>query len=172
MSLDNVPSGSLCVLDTNVLLYAEQGVSLQAQRLLSRIERREVLGVLPQTVWQELTHKLMLAEALMRRQIGGSNPARQLASKPQVVRQLTLYQEKIRALLTIGLGFEPCSKKDVSEDALQLQRRYGLLTNDSVILAVAVRLNADALISADTSFVGIDGISLYAPSDLTHPSNS
>jgi predicted nucleic acid-binding protein len=58
MNLDDIPAGSLCVIDTNVLLYAEQGASLQAQRLLRRIERQDVLGVLPQPVWQELTHKL------------------------------------------------------------------------------------------------------------------
>ncbi len=87
MNLDDIPAGSLCVIDTNVLLYAEQGASLQAQRLLRRIERQDVLGVLPQPVWQELTHKLMLAEAFMLGQITGGNPARQLSSKPDVVKR-------------------------------------------------------------------------------------
>ena len=63
MNLDDIPNGSLCVIDTNVLLYAEQGVSDQAQRLLRRCSMGELIGTLPQTVWQELTHKLMLAEA-------------------------------------------------------------------------------------------------------------
>ncbi len=45
MNLDDIPGGSLCVIDTNVLLYAEQGVSFQAQRLLRRLETREVLGI-------------------------------------------------------------------------------------------------------------------------------
>ena len=66
MNLDDIPGGSLCVVDTNVLLYAEQGVSSQAQRLIRRCASGELKGVLPQTVWQELTHKLMLAEAMMR----------------------------------------------------------------------------------------------------------
>ena len=57
------------MIDTNVLLYAEQEVSPQAQRLLRRIERREIIGLVPQPVWQELTHKLMLAEAMMLGQI-------------------------------------------------------------------------------------------------------
>ena len=74
MNLDDIPAGSLCVIDTNILIYAEQGASLQAQRLLRRIERQDVLGVLPQPVWQELTHKLMLAEAFMLGQITGGNP--------------------------------------------------------------------------------------------------
>ena len=36
----------------------------------------------------------------------GGNPARQLASKPEVVKRLSLYRDKIKALATLGLGFE------------------------------------------------------------------
>ena len=52
MNLDDIPSGSLCVLDTNILIYAEQRASLQAERLMRRIEEQDVTGVLPQPVWQ------------------------------------------------------------------------------------------------------------------------
>lgn len=166
MNLDRLSQGSLCVLDTNVLLYAEQGVSAQAQHLLRRIEQGELIGVLPQPVWQELTHKLMLAEALMLGQIKGGNPARQLAAKPKVIKGLTLYKEKVRALVMLGLKFEACSHKDLIDSAFQLQIRYGLLTNDSVILAVAVRLEADALVSADACFRSVQEVNVYSPSDL------
>ena len=170
MNLDDIPAGSLCVIDTNVLLYAEQGASLQAQRLLRRIERQDVLGVLPQPVWQELNHKLMLAEAFMLGQITGGNPARQLSSKPDVVKRLSLYRDKIKALATLGLGFEPCTKADLMDKAFDLQDRYGLLTNDSVILAIAMRLDADALVSADVRFQVSKDIRVYAPSDIRLPS--
>ena len=76
MNLDDIPRGSLCVLDTNVLIYAEQGASLQAQRLLRRIEEPEITGVLPQPVWQETIHRLMVTEAIMLGHIRGPNPAR------------------------------------------------------------------------------------------------
>ena len=55
MNLDDISNGSLCVIDTNVLLYAEQGSSLQAQRLLRRCSTGDLIGVMPQTVWQELS---------------------------------------------------------------------------------------------------------------------
>ena len=42
MNLDDIPSGSLCVLDTNILIYAEQRASLQAERLMRRIEEQDV----------------------------------------------------------------------------------------------------------------------------------
>jgi len=92
MNPDGLPGGSLCVIDTNVLLYAEQGVSVQAHRLLRRLEAREVFGVMPQAVWQELMHKLMLAEALMLGHLCGGNPARQLAGKPEVIKKLRVYR--------------------------------------------------------------------------------
>ena len=169
MSLDDIPQGSLCVLDTNVLLYAEQGVSAQAQRLLQRIEKREVVGIAPQPVWQELTHRLMMAEALMLGHITGGNPARQLASKPEAVQRLTLYRDKVRAFIMLGLGFESCTREDLLESAVQIQQRHGFLTNDSVILAIALRRGADALASADGRFRAIKEIKVYSPSDLKLP---
>ena len=47
-----------------------------------------------------------------------------------------------------------------------MQERYGLLTNDSVIAAMALRLEADALVSADTRFKVVKELTIYAPSDL------
>ena len=166
MNLDDIPSGSLCVIDTNVLLYAEQGISLQAQRLLRRIEKREVLGVMPQPVWQELMHKLKLAEALMLGHLGGGNPARQLAGKPDVIKRLTLYKDKIRALVTLGMRFESCTRIDVVDKAVAIQERHGLLTNDSVIVTIALRLEADVLVSADKQLQVIKEVPVYAPSDV------
>lgn len=166
MTLDDIPSGTLCVLDTNILVYAEQGVSEQAQRLLRRIERQDVTGILPQPVWQELIHRLMVTEAILRGQISGGNPGRQLSGKPELVRSLTLYRDKVRALVTLGLGFEPCHQTDLMDKAFEIQERYGLLTNDSLIAAIALRLEADALVSADARFKVIKGLRVYAPSDI------
>ena len=166
MNPDDIPSGSLCIIDTNVLLYAEQGVSSQAQRLIRRIERREIIGIVPQPVWQELIHKLMLAEAMMLGQLSSGNPAKQLAAKPDVIKRLTIYRDKVTALATLGLRFEACTKTDLLDTALPFQERYGLMTNDSVIAAIAVRLEADALVTADNKFKVVKGLNVYAPWDL------
>ena len=166
MNLDEIPAGSLCIIDTNVLLYAEQGKSEQAQRLLRRCSVDELTGVLPQTVWQELTHKLMLAEAAMKHGISGRNPAARLADRPEIVRGLSLYQTKLRALLDLGLRFEPCVKIDLIISAFDLQTRYGLLTNDAVVLAVAIRLKADCLVSSNKGFQPVNEVPVFAPDDL------
>ena len=166
MNLDDIPSGSLCVIDTNVLLYAEQGVSDQARRLLRRVSKGELTGMLPQPIWQELTHRLMLTEAAMKYGRLPSNPAAFLARKPDIVRSLSLYQSKVRDLLGLGLRFESCTQDDLLQSAFALQKRHGLLTNDSVLLAMAIRLEADCLASSDRSFQIIEEITVFAPSDL------
>ena len=167
MNLDDISNGSLCVIDTNILLYSERGVSPQAQRLLRRCSTGELIGVLPQTVWQELTHKLMLSEAMMLEKISGPNPARKLAKQPNVVKTLELYRAKVLALLDLGLEFEPCTREDFFKNALNLQSKYGLLTNDSVLLATAIRLQADVMVTADTAFQKVSELTIAMPSDLT-----
>jgi predicted nucleic acid-binding protein len=166
MNLDDIQNGSLCVVDTNVLLYAEQGVSYQSQRLLRRCATGDVIVTLPQTVWHELAHKLMMAEAMMAGKISGSNPAAKLAKKPDIVKQLGLYKEKVLALNRIGLGFEPCTKTDFFESAFSFQKKYGLLTNDSLILTTAVRLKADVLATADATFQDVVELQVAMPSDI------
>lgn len=166
MNLDDVPAGSLCVVDTNVLLYAEQGVSAQAKRFIHRCGSGDLRAVLPQTVWQELAHKLMLAEALSRGLVSGGNPAAKLAAKPAAVRSLTLYRAKLRSLIDLGFGFEACQLTDLTERAFSLQEKYGLLTNDAVVLAVASRLKADVLVSRDGGYRGVEEIALCVPADL------
>jgi len=168
MNLDEIPNGCLCVMDTNLMLYAEQGMSAQSTRLLHRISTGMVLGCLPQPVWLELAHKLMLAEAMMLRKVSGPNPAKKLANQPDVVKSLALFREKIRALMNLGIGFEPCTRADFQDAAFAFQKKYGLLVNDSIILAVALRLKADVLATADRVFQRVTELPIAMPTDVHH----
>lgn len=166
LTLDDIPGGSLCVIDSNILIYAEEGISRQAQRLIRRCADGELSGVLPQTVWQEVTHKLMLAEAMTTGVVSGRNAAARLSAKPEAIKRLSVYRAKVRALVDLGLGFESCTLKDLTKTAFGLQEKYGLLTNDAVVLAVAIRLKADALVSGDKAFHGVTEMPVHAPADL------
>ena len=166
MNLDDIQSGSLCVVDTNVLLYAEQGLSHQSQRLLRRCATGDVILRIPQTVWHELSHKLMLAEAMMDGRISGPNSASKLANRPDIIKQLGLYKEKVVSLVQLGLGFEASTREDLLEGAFTYQSKYGLLTNDSLILAVAIRLDAEVLVTADISFKNVVELQVAMPSDI------
>jgi predicted nucleic acid-binding protein len=121
---------------------------------------------MPQPVWQELSHKLMLAEAVMLGKVSGPNLAKKLARQPDVVKGLGLYRDKVRSLVSLGLGFEPCTREDFLDTAFGFQEKYGLLTNDSVILAAAVRVKADVLATADRAFENVTELTIAMPSDV------
>ena len=97
-------------------------------------------------------HKLMVGEALATSRITGPNPARKLSEHPETVRGLSLYRSKIADYRRLGMLFEPCLADDVFTVAPRLQREYGLLTNDSLILACALRIGADCLVTSDRAF--------------------
>ncbi len=167
MKLPKIEDGEIIVLDTNILVYANQQKSEQCAQLLSRCARREVQGVVPMPVVAELMHALMLIEARENGWIKGTNPSRALGEKPERVRRLTNYERQMREFFAIGLRLEPASSLDILE-AMNIQREFGLLTNDSIIVAAARRLNCTAIASADRAFRPLKKFNIYSPSDLKH----
>lgn len=161
-----IDDGSRCVFDANVLLYAHETRSNAAQELLRRCAQSEITGILPSAVWAELMHKLMLGEALATGRITGPNPARKLSEHPETVRSLSLYRSKIADYRRLGMLFEPCLADDVFTVAPRLQREYGLLTNDSLILACALRIGADCLVTSDRAFERVSEMRTVLLKDL------
>ena len=67
------------------------------------------------------------------------------------MKSLHAYQAKLDALLDMGMRVEEHRLADYTR-ALELQSAFGLLTIDSVILATALRVRADHLVTTDTGF--------------------
>ena len=166
ISSDGIPAGSVCVLDTNVMLYAHQHVSDAASRVLHRCAAANIIGILPAPVWEELCHRLMVAEAVATGRIVGPNPARRLAEHPEIVRSLTGYRRSLSELAAMGLQFEPVRRADVLETALDLQKRFGLLTNDSITAAAAIRLGAGYLVTSDAGFASLAEVEIAVLGDI------
>lgn len=66
----------------------------------------------------------------------------------------------------MGLRFEPVRREDVLTDAIQVQKRHGPLTNDSIIVACAMRLGADYLITSDSGFAAVTGVNVAFLDDV------
>ena len=165
MKLSEIRAGEWVVIDTNILVYANQQKSAEAVQLLRRCASREVLGIVPMPMVAELVHTLMLIEARENGWIVKSNPARALAEHPELVRRLSRYETQVREFLGMGLRIEAATTVDIIE-AMNIQREFGLLTNDALLLAVARRLNCSAIATADSMFQKIQGIMAYVPEDL------
>jgi len=164
MSLDAIPAGARVLIDANILIYAKRAISKQSRKLLERCAQQEVSGVLTTIVVAEFCHRRMMQEA-QSRGLSGSNPAKALAQNPALVRQLTQYRQEVEDLLSGDLLVLAVQNMDYTK-ALELQRTQGLLTNDSLNLAVGLRSGVNLLATADPQFDSIPGLTVFKPNDL------
>ena len=163
--LPSIRGGAWVAVDTNILVYANQRTSLECVSFLERCASGEIRGVVPAPMVAELVHALMLIEARENNWIERANPARALSERPDLVRRLTRYEDRMREFFGIGMRIEPVGAADFLE-AMRIQKEAGLLTNDALLLAVARRLNCEAVASADRAIARAPGFAVFAHSDL------
>jgi len=108
----------------------------------------------------------MVAEAVATGRISGPNPARRLAKHPEIVRGLTAYRQRIAELSAMGLRFEPVRREDVLTAAIEMQKRHGFLTNDSIIVACATRLGADYVVTSDSGLASLTAVRIAFLDDV------
>jgi predicted nucleic acid-binding protein len=166
MRLAEIQAGEWVVIDTNILVYANQGRSRECLEFLGRCASGELRGIVPVPMVAELVHALMLIEARENNWIERANPSRALSERPDLVRRLSRYETQMREFFGIGLRIEPATSADIIE-AVRIQRETGLLTNDALLLAVARRLNVEAVASADRAIARAPGFAVYAPGDVS-----
>jgi predicted nucleic acid-binding protein len=164
MNLEDITNGSTVFIDTNVLIYARTAQSVKCRQLISRCQARSVSGIISSFVVAEFCHRRMTQEAQAAGR-AASNPSKALSQKPEIVRQLSVYADDVRALLGGELALTDAEKVDFAV-ALELQRQFGLLTIDSVNLAIMRRLGANEIATADSHFDHIQGLIVYKPNDL------
>ncbi len=164
MSLTEIPEGSRVLLDANILLYGIRRASLQSFKLLQRCEAGSLYGTITTVILAEIQHRRMIEEAQLQGFVS-SNPARGLSGKPEIIRQLVDYADEIRALLGGGLTIETVQPEDFFV-ALELQIQFGLMTNDSLNLALAKRKGIPLIATADRGFDSVKGFKIYRPTDL------
>ena len=149
-SLPNLPAGVDIFLDANVFIYAFGGQSKQCLDLLFRCAREEVYGVTTIEAINEVTHRLMLAEALAAGVIRRAR-AQDLRGKTEVIRQLRQYWVHVDKIFNLNiLILKPDENR--LQRAHAMRSRYGLLTNDSLILAAMNEYGIGCLATRDRDF--------------------
>ena len=167
MNLSEIHNGARVLVDTNILIYARLGHSPQSHGLVTRCKGKAVQGVITPFIIAEFCHRRMTQEAKASG-FAALNPARALAANPGLIRNLAVYSEDTRALLSGELELASIHPEDFSE-ALLLQKMHGLLTIDSINLAVAKRLGICEIATADAAFDNVPGVIIYKPEDINLP---
>ena len=166
MNLNDIRDDETVVVDANILLYAIQKESQQCKRLLLRCADGDLTCIVPMHILAEVMHVLIISEARDNGWITGGNPAKQLASKPELIKRLIRYETLMRDLLAVGFQLEPLMKEDFIS-AMTIQKQFGLLTNDALFVAVGQRFRTKAIVSADKVFSEVLGVMVYMPDDMS-----
>jgi predicted nucleic acid-binding protein len=166
MTLADIEEGSAVFIDANVFIYHFVGASQECTALLGRCEAGEVQGSTSALVLAEVSHRLMMIEAVERRLVTAGNVARKLVRRPDVVRQLATYEANVQAIPAMGVEITGVTEATILL-SLRHQRRFGLLTNDSLIVAGMQQQGVRLLATADRRLAVVDEIDVLVPSDLS-----
>jgi len=163
--LSEIPAGASVFLDATIFLYHFTGASPACRSLLSLCEAGRLHALTSAVAVAEVTHRLMTIEAVARGLVAPGKVVKKLRDRPEVVRQLYLYQEQAEKIPWMGVEVVPMDRRLLAI-AAPLRTRYGLLTNDSVLLATALDHGIVAFASADRDFERVDTVELFCPADL------
>ncbi len=163
-ALSRIPNGSNVFLDANVLIYALGKSSPECVSLLHRCATEETIGITSFHVISEVTHRLMLQEAKSKG-LAGSQPRKTLNEHPERVKQLVDYWVDVQRLLAFNLLLVVVDE-DTVRAAQQERSRYGLLNNDSLVVASMRLYGVSVLATHDAGFERVTSIFVYAPTDV------
>jgi hypothetical protein len=103
MKLDDLPDGARIFVDANILIYHFSGISLECRAFLQRCESRQVEAFTGVHIVLEVTHRLMILEALQKGLISGGQPARKLQEQPEIIKVLHEYNQSVQHIPRLNI---------------------------------------------------------------------
>lgn len=165
MTLNMVPDGETIFIDANIFIYHFTGVSSECSHFLSRCESGLLKGITTVHILLEVLHRLMMLEAVSKGFVEAGNVARKLKERPDIVKNLRDYAIYGLQIPEMGVHVFPCGMDDCRYSQ-QKRESYGLMTNDSVLLASMLSHGCYNLATADAAFDNVKEISIFKPGDI------
>lgn len=162
--LTPLPDGADVFIDTNIFVLAGAAGNLgaQCQELLSRVRQSRIRGFTATFVVAEVTHRVMVNEAREQLQRSARETVEHLQQNPALIRSLTRHLAVASDIGKAGVDILPLTVKDLHASKAY-RREHGLLTNDSLIVAVMRNQRLGHLASHDGGFARVTGLQLWDP---------
>jgi predicted nucleic acid-binding protein len=165
-TFDQIPANVAVMLDANIVIYAlfPQVKQHEAcKRLLERGARGEIVLHITANAAADVIHRAMVLELLAKGVVQKSSEAvTHLKHNPQVVQNLTRYKSILRDLREARINILPLTYRDL-HNSRQFRDEQGLMTNDSIIVAVMKREKIQFLATNDADFERVPGIAVRTP---------
>jgi predicted nucleic acid-binding protein len=165
MTFEDIPAGTAVFVDANIFVYHYEPhpvLGPPCAQLLLRIENHELEGFTSAQVLGDVVHRIMTLEAAVRFSRPWQGIANWLKQHPADIQGLLRHRSVIDDLSLIGIQILPVTGSLVSR-AADASVRFGLLTNDALVVTVMQAHGLSHLASHDTDFDRVPGLARYAP---------
>ena len=97
--------------------------------------------------------------------ITGGQPARKLKAQPEIIKGLHEYNQSVQQIPPLNIRIRPITSAIVrASETIRVQD--GLMTNDSVTVALMRKLGLTAIATADADFDNLSALRVYQPGDI------
>jgi len=165
MTFDELRDGEAIFLDANIFVYHFLGLSQQCKELLRRCRDGRLQGKTASFILAETGHRLMVAEAVEQQLVTSKNALKKLRERPEIVQQLKKHAESVLTIRAMNIESVALTTAAVEASAA-VRRQYGLLTNDSILVAVMKELGLTSVATLDKDFARVKELGVYKPTDV------
>ena len=165
MIFADIPSGDSVFVDANVFIYnfaPDPQYGPPCRELLERIELGDLIGFCSAREFSDVAHRLMTLEACQTWGWPYAGIGHRLRTHRDEITRLTLFRQALDEIVAFGVHVLPVTQTDVLR-AGDLSRQHGLLSGDTLIVALMQSNNLTSLASNDTDFDRIPGLYRYGP---------
>ncbi|MDO9325804.1 MAG: PIN domain-containing protein [Methanoregula sp.] len=162
----DIPTGTSLLFDTNVFIYwaldhPRYGES--CEKLVEKVNDKDIEGFIPSVVLNELLHRLMIAEIISNHWAAHPLDAvKLLKNDPDTIQQLKIPWEVYGYLTT--MNFMILEEFDgITQTTFDLSKTYSLLAKDAAILAYAKKFNISSIATNDNDFKRVPWICCWKP---------
>lgn len=165
MTFDELNPGAAVFIDANIFVYAfapDPLLGPACKDLLKRVELAQLGGFTSAAVLSNVAHRLMTLEACAVFGWPYAGIAARMQRRPAELKRLHKFREAVDVIASIGIQILPVSGALVKAGAA-FSQQYGLMSNDSLIVAAMNDARLTNLASHDGDFDVVPGLQRFAP---------
>jgi predicted nucleic acid-binding protein len=165
MTFLGLVAGDAVFIDANTFVYhfaPDPRWSGSCGQLLQRIQNQEITGYTSAAILGETAHRLMTIEARIRHGWTSGKVLQRLKQNPHLVQTLANSEAAVASIIGSRLHIFAVDAPLVAT-AVSVSRQTGLLTNDSLLVALMQAHGLNKIASNDADFDRVPGLTRYAP---------
>lgn len=165
-SLASLPDNISVFIDANIFIYhfcgVDNKISNRCSDFLLKIENEQIRAFTSTFVIAEVLHRAMIYEAVGKTGLAPKGAMNKLRKKPELIKSLTQYLEIPNIITDIGVQIVTVSLPTLLNSA-EWQQKYGIMVNDSILLASMFHYRISHLVTNDSDFDSIPEVNVWKP---------